>query len=47
MYKRFWQNLGFTRNDILKMPEREIKMLDEIMSVEEQFHAKNETSSAA
>ena len=36
-YKRFWQNLGLTIQDISELPERQTRMLDEIMSIESQY----------
>ena len=42
MHKRFWQNLGLTKKDILNMPENEVRMLGDLMSIEEQYRVNSD-----
>ena len=37
MLKRFWNNLGMTYEDILKLPRYDTDMYTEIMRLEEQY----------
>lgn len=36
MKKRFWQNLGINSETLARMPERQVSLLDQIMSIEAQ-----------
>jgi len=40
MKKRFWQNLGINSDSLAKMPERQVFMYDQIMSIEAQHEAR-------